>query len=61
MGALRERAHEVTFPRAEPLPVSTPTLQWGHCAAELLWEGDSGLASGAVAAQAAVGMQACSL
>lgn len=34
---LRERAHEVTLPHAEPLPVSTPAHQWAHWVAELLW------------------------
>lgn len=47
-GAPRERAYEVTTPHAEPLPVSTPAHRRGPLVAELLWEWDSGLASGAL-------------
>lgn len=46
---------------AQPLPVSTSAHQWGHRVAELLWEWDSGLASGAIETQLTVGLQACSL
>lgn len=59
-GAPRERAHEVTSPYTEPF-LCVLLLTSGAFVTQLLWEWDSGLASGALAAQIAVGLQACSL